>query len=184
MAKSSICTREYFNGSDEKTRGARVDTESARMTFPAIKETIDLKLSDFPANILNAATFHGLTAKIGDTFAGAKGDAQTAYDDAAALIERLVAGDWVKEGEKAGPRVSLLVDAIARALVKSGETVDDERMESIAAKLKADKTMRDGVLENPVFKAEYEAIKAERAVARAKEAAKTAKGAEADLGQF
>jgi hypothetical protein len=182
MAKTQIAKRVYVNEDGTETRGARPTTKAARMEF-SNGETLELPgVGDLPGAIQAACFWHGLTAKVGDRFASAKGDAEAAYDAAAAMVERLVAGEWVKEGEGAGPRITLLVEAIVAAKAAAGQDADEA---AIAAKLKDNKELRDGALANPAIKAEYEKIRAARAAAKAKEAAKAAKDADAgDLAAF
>lgn len=173
-AKTSVCTREYFNADGEKTRGARPDTVRAVMTF-SNGESIELDPTKVGDGCRNALLFHGLTAKVGDKFAGKGGDVEAAHEAAAAMYEQLCEDIWVKEGEKAGPRIGLLVEAIVAAKEKAGMEADAD---AITANLKANPELRKSALANPAIDAEYKRIQAERAAAKAKEAAKAAKSSE------
>ena len=95
----------------------------------------------------------------------------------------LKAGEWTERAEGVGPRPSIVADAIAAALVKQGETVDEARMAAIREKVKVKET-REGALKNPLIKAMYEQMRLEKAKERVKEAMAAAKDAPKDLAGF
>ena len=84
---------------------------------------------------------------------------------------------------EAGPCPSLIADAIIAALEANGETVDDDRRASIREKIK-NKDVLAGAKKDDAVKAQLERIKAERAVARAKDAAKKAKDKTIEVAGF
>jgi len=89
------------------------------------------------------------------------------------MFEQIAGGTWVTEAT-AGDRPSMVCDAIIAALEANGEKVDEKRRDAIREKIK-DKDVLAGAKKDDAVKAQLERIKAERAVARAKEAAKKAK---------
>lgn len=173
--KVSVCKKVYVDKDGTETRSATPDAVELQFQF-ANGNTHAVKLTDHPAEILFCLTFFGVSEKYGNSYAGAKGDAGDAEEKFLSMQEQLRGGTWVEKAE-AGPRPSLIADAIIAALLSAGQKVDDARAAGVREKVK-DKAIRDGALKDPVIKAEYESIKATRAANRAKEAAKAAKGAQ------
>ena len=142
-------------------------------------EVVAPSLSDeIQANLL----LHGLSQKLGDSYAGAA-DLAEAVEKCETIAERLAGGEWVKPREGAGPRPSLVVNAVVAALEAAGQEVDDARRETIKARV-AGKEGRERALDNPVIRAEYERMRAESAAARAAAAAAKAGDTTADLDEF
>lgn len=169
-SRRQIATKVYVYADGTEGRHARPDVK--RLEFRFTDDSV-LVVGDVHADCERAAAWHGKAQKIGDGYNKAE-DAAGAYESAAAMLERLVAGEWVKPGEAAGPRIGLLVEAIARALEAAGEEVGTARRDKIAQKV-AGKEARESALGNPAIEAEYKSIQAERAMERA-DAARTAAG--------
>lgn len=180
--RTPVATKVFLNAEGEESRHASPEAVALRFAF-ANGTSHDIALTDLPSNIIDAAAWHGISQKLGDAYAGAKGDADEAVEAFETLIERLKLGEWVKAREGGGPRPSMVVDAIVAALQDNGEEVDDARRAAIMAKVKGPEA-RKGALANPVINAHYERLKLEAAKDRAKKAADKAKGAEASLGDF
>lgn len=116
------------------------------------------KISD---DIREQLVMHGLTQKIRDSFAGAKGDANYAQAQAEGVVEALLAGEWNRRGGGAFGG-NLLAEAVARikgievgeAREKLGALTDDQR---------------DALKKSPSVKKMILTIKAERAQAGANE---------------
>ncbi len=172
--KTSVCKKVYVNAEGEETRSATAASTELQFRF-ANKNTHKVTMADHPANILACLGWFGVSEKYGNSYAGAKGDADAAEEAFLSMQEQLRGGTWVEKAE-GGPRPSLIADAIIAALTAAGQTVDDKRAAGVREKVK-DKATREGALKDPVIKAQYEAIKAARAATRAKEAAAAAKGA-------
>lgn len=170
--KSKIANRVYITP-DGESRNAQANTKELQFRF-ADNSVLSLVLDKFPENIRHCLAWHGLSQKIGDSFAAAKGDVAAAFETASATLEVLLGGTWIEQGDSVGAAPSLIVEAIVRALTNSGEVVDETRENAIREKAK-DKTVREGALKDPQIAAAYAAIKAERAADRAKELAKAAK---------
>lgn len=179
--RQQVAVKTFIDGEGNESKHASPEAAVLRFAF-SNGTTHDISLDELPDNIKAAAAWHGLSQKCGDSYAGAKGDADEAVESFETLLERLKLGEWVRARE-GGPRPSLVVDAVVAALEEAGETVDDARKAAIVEKVKG-KEARDATLANPVFRAHYERLKAEAAKARAKKAADAAKGAELDLSNF
>lgn len=175
VEKVSVCKKVYVNEAGEETRSATVESIGLQFRF-ANGNTHVVQTSDHPGDIMRCLEWFGISEKYGNAYAGSKGDADAAEELFLSMQEQLQSGTWVEKAE-AGPRPSLIADAIIAALNSAGQEVDEKRAASVREKVK-DKSTREGALKDPVIKAEYEAIKAKRAAERAKAAAKLAKGKE------
>ena len=179
--KQTVCKKVYVAADGNETRSASHEAVELQFQF-GNGHTHIVKLADHQTEIRDCLTWFGISEKYGNSYAGAKGDAGDAEDKFLSMQEQLRGGTWVDKAE-AGPRPSLIADAIIAALVAAGEKVDEGRAGTIRDKVK-DKDTREGALNDPVIKAQYEAIKAARAAARAKDAAKAAKGETISVGGF
>lgn len=180
----NVATKVFIDGDGNESRHASPAATVLRFAFTN-GVSHDVSLSDLPDNVRDAAAWHGISQKLGDSYASAKGDADEAVESFETLIERLKEGEWVKARE-GGARPSLVRDAVAALLVAKGEEVDEARLKAIAEKIKG-KENREAALANPAIKAEYEKLKAKAAADRAKKAAEAAKGADeeaTDLSNF
>ena len=175
VEKTSVCKKVYLNEAGDETRSATAGASELQFRF-ANGNVHSIKIADHPDEIYRCLGWFGISEKYGNSYAGAKGDADAAEEAFLSMQEQLQGGTWVEKAE-GGPRPSLIADAIIAALTAAGQDVDAARGTSIREKVK-DKATRDGALKDPVIKAQYEAIKAARAAERAKAAAKLAKGAE------
>ena len=99
---------------------------------------------------------HGASQKIGDSFAGVKGDFNQGIANAQKVVDQLYAGEWEGEREGGGPRLAELSAAIAR--------IKNVPLEKAAAAVeKASKEQREGWRSNPQVKAMVAQIRAEKA---------------------
>ena len=176
--------------SEEKTKAKRqpkavktVDEEARSVSIDFSNgESVSLSMDEVPEAIQNRLALHGLSQKLGDSYASIK-TVEGSIEACMSVKERLVIGDWVKAREGAGARPTLVVQAVIRALEADGQTVDDERRKAIMDKL-SDKAERDAALENPVIDVHYQAIRAEAAKERATKAKAKAKTEGGDLTGF
>lgn len=178
--KAKVCNKVFILSGGEETNNATPDAEAVVFRF-VNGNNHTVHLEDFPEHIRNALMWHGISAKLGDVYAGSKGDADLAEETFLTAYERLVGGDWMKAREGVGARPSLVVEAIVAALEKAGEEVSDARREAIREKCK-DKATRDAAIEDPAIKVEYERIKLDRQKEREKAAREAAKGKTSNLG--
>ena len=80
------------------------------------------------------------------------------------MQEQLTSGNWIAEGESAGPRISLIVEAIVAAKAKVGVVLT---IETVTEKYKAlDKAGQKDIREEKLVAREYEAIKLRKAQER------------------
>lgn len=137
---------------------------------------VEFDLAKVSDAIKTRLAYHGAGQKIGDSFSSAKGDVAEAIENATAIVEMLYGGEWSAERESAGPRPSLVADAVIAAKRAGGLPVDEE---AIKAKYlgKDGAAHRKTALDNKQVKAEYERLKLEAQQARAKEAADAAASA-------
>lgn len=137
---------------------------------------VEFDLGRVSEKIRDRLAYHGAGQKIGDSFSSAKGDVAEAIENASAIVEMLYGDEWSAERESAGPRPSLVADAVIAAKRAGGLPVDEE---AIKAKYlgKDGAAHRKTALDNKQVKAEYERLKLEAQQARAKEAADAAKSA-------
>ena len=116
---------------------------------------------EFDTNKCNAETqmdlrCHGASQKIGDSFAGVKGNYAEGIANAKSVIEQLYAGEWTADREGGAPRLAELAEAIARI---KGTDVEKTK----AAVEKATDDQRKQWRSNAKVKATIAAIRAEKA---------------------
>lgn len=124
-----------------------------------------------PRHIVNRLALHGISQKVGDSYAGAnlKGwDIDDCYDEAVRVADNLYNGIYNAKG---GTGTTILAEALSRV---TGETVE----ESAAVIDQMNDDDRKALEKHADIKAAVAAIKAERA---AKRAAEQAGGSVADL---
>lgn len=106
------------------TKKTDVDAKSVTIEF-GDESTLALALGQLQPSIVEQLALHGLGQKLVDSYSGAKkaveeGEATSklayAKEQVARVIEQLVAGEWSARREAGGPRVTLLAQAVARAL--------------------------------------------------------------------
>ena len=181
MAKKTV-SKTYTYSDGDTGRSAKPGCMALTLTFgegdDAPKIVVDA--SKFSDEVRHCATYHGLSQKIGDSYASLKDD-DSRYEAASAMVEHLMTGVWVAEGEGAGPRITLLVEAIMRAAKVAGKKADEAAIAAKCSDKETGKAYREGALKNAQVAAQYEQIKAERAAERAAKKAEAAKQA-ADKG--
>lgn len=130
-------------------------------------ETITVKLSDFPKDVIAHFAQHGLSQKCGDAYAGVSGDVGMAKANLNSIVESMKAGNWVSRAA-GGPRLTLLVMALAEVTSRTVEETA-EKVEGLSKEEKA------AYRSHPQVKAVLARLEAERATAKA---AKTAAAAQ------
>jgi hypothetical protein len=142
-------------------------------------------ISKLPAAIVKRLALHGLSQKIGDSYAGAS-DAKEAAQFANETLADLLKGNWATRQASTGPKVSLLAEAVARvqkipvekALATLQAIANGDGSE---AGKKAGEEKVKAIRSVPNVRAAMAAIQAERAQAKAATAQKDG-AATADLG--
>ena len=175
MARNSVAKKVYVLANGEESSHAQPGVQRLEFRF-GDGQVIAIDLASIGASCREALTWHGLSQKVGDAYASKGDSTDDAYEAAMAVYERLQADDWMKPREAAGPRISVLVEAIVAAKKAAGQEADAE---AIAAKCK-DKAYRDDAKDVPEVKAQYDRILAERAV---EQAAKSANAADTTTGE-
>jgi hypothetical protein len=157
---------------DKSTNDARTEVT---IKFLESGEILNVKVGELNTDMQARLICHGLEQKLGDAAAGKSGD--EAFEAVMAVYERLIAGDWAKAREAAGPRPSMVAQAVINAKVAAGQTVDEKA--TLAKYTGADSAeARKMALANPAVRAAYEALRLEAAQKRAAEAQAKAGGAD------
>lgn len=143
-----------------------INIENGTVTFEFADgdKPLVVQAKDFPREVQAHATLHGFSQKIGDAYAGAESP-EDARNLALAVVEQLKTQGWTQPRASGGggSGVTILVDALARA---TGQ--DRAKCSEVVSKL--DPEQQKALKKRPEVKAQVEAIKAERAIARQKEA--------------
>lgn len=134
-------------------------------------EVLEVSLGQLPEDIVKHLALHGLSQKLGDSYAGEK-DVEVAKAKAKKVAERLQAGEWkaVREGSGGG-RITDLAQALARVTGK-------ELAECVSVITDMDKEQKKALRQHPQIKVALAEIAAEKAKAKAAEAG------EVDLGSL
>lgn len=139
-----------------------IDVENGVLSlgFPS-GESMEVKMSDFPEEIVHQLALHGLSQKATDATAGK--DAEESEERVRGVISALQAGDWTVRGAGTGgggsTRTTLLVEAVAR--IKGIEI--DAAKEAVAG---LDDEQKKALQKAPSVKAAILTIKQERLAAQ------------------
>lgn len=162
--KAKKTERYFFNAAGEQFKRPQAGVVGFSLTDVATKKEIKRAFSDYPEAVRTCAMAFGFMTSLGNTVGKANSD----FEDALARDEVFMNGEWAEAGE-AGPRISILVQAIIRAAEKKGRTLEEE---AVATKVKAlDDAARKSMKDDPAIAEAFAEIQLERA----KEAAKAAK---------
>ncbi len=181
---AQIAKKIYVDLDGNETRHASPVAVLLRFDFTD-GQSLSVDRADVGADCMVAAGWHGLAQKIGDTYASAD-DADDAFQKAAALYERLCENTWIMARESAGPRISILAEAVVSVKIDHGlvDPADrDAAIKETAEKAK-DKTYRENATSRPDVIAHMDRIKAERATARAAKSATAAQAVESDVSDL
>lgn len=121
--QNSVAEKVYVDGAGEESRSWKPGTV-LKFKFGTGQE-VEVDVNGWPDEMRTAAMFHGAAQKLGDSYVRptkeddrAEYDAHPAaygFDRFSAVLERIGDGEWVRSAEEAGPRTTLLSEAIARA---------------------------------------------------------------------
>jgi len=115
-----------------------------RFTFEDLAGTVrEMRFEDLSDGMRDAALAHGLLQKLGDSYSGAKGNANTALGMFQPVWDSILAGDWNLKGTGTGGiGMANLVTALAEAAGKTEEEARERigkmEKEEIAALRKVD----------------------------------------------
>jgi hypothetical protein len=137
------------------------------------KSSISIDVNSLNEETKFRALIHGISQKVGDSYAGAKSDSnplEFAKTAAKETIEQVLKGEWRAPSTSSGPRESDLAKALSLA---TGETL--EKAIEFIANLddEAIKVLR----KKPKVAAQLAAIAAQKAIAKAAKLAKEAEAA-------
>jgi hypothetical protein len=129
----------------------------------------EVALESLPSNIVTLLALHGLSQKLGDSYASVKGDVLAAKNKFEAVLKQLMAGEWkqAREGGEGGSKVTELAEAIARF-----KSAPIEKANAVVAKATDEQVKAWRA--NAKIKAIIAEIRAEKAAARAKAAEEAA----------
>ena len=149
-------------------------------------ETITITKADIEAlapSIREAQAWHGLGNKLLDSYSGQSKSDENPWDILGSVWESMQSGIWVKRGESAGPRSTLLLEALQRARVAAGKEVTPEWTAKAAETIKTPE-QKKAAKANKVVAKHLAEIEQERAAARLKAANAAAKSAGDDDDDF
>lgn len=174
--KVSKASKAYLLPDGTTVQHARADAVALVISF-VNGETLTVDTANLRDDMLRCAALHGLSQKLGDSYAGAE-TVEDAFESASALWEAMCGedGSWLQRGESAGPRVTVLAEAVCRA--KPEKYADIAAATAMLAE--KDKAGKAAIAAIPQVAAAMAAIKAERAAKAAEKAAKAAAGADGD----
>lgn len=139
----------------------KIEGTAVVITFEETGDNLSVDLKDLKPEIVERLALHGLSQKLGDSYAGA--EANEAFDKAAGVAKDLAEGNWTTRVAAGGPRSTQLAEALAAATGKS--------LEEAVAKLEdMDDEQKKALRSHPQIKAELARIKAEKAAAAAAKA--------------
>lgn len=146
---------------------AKKDYDAETATFSIVfadGTSHEVALSDLPQEIQLNLALHGLSQKLGDSYASVKGDVAAAKEKFSTTLKQLMAGEWAAKREGEGSsKVTELAEAIAR--IKGVEVAVAN-----AAVGKATDDQIKGWKANAKVKAVIAEIRAEKAAKRAQKA--------------
>ena len=161
----AFAKKRFVDTNGDKVSEPGADVAAITFEFADFDDAM-VALADIPEPIRVALAWHGLSQKLGDSYANAsKKPAEDCYDSFQSTLERLVAGDWVKAREAAGARTSKVFEAVLAVMAKAGKPADDATQTAIREAL-SDKAERDRAMADARVKLAYEQIRLERAQAR------------------
>jgi uncharacterized small protein (DUF1192 family) len=173
MPKPTVATKTYIDANGSESRHA--SPEAVALVFAFTNGgTHRIALGDFPEDTLKAAAWHGISQKIGDSYANSKDADASAEDMFLDQLDALTRGDWLKAREVAGARTTIVAEALAALKPDKYPTVEAAQV-AISAWTKDERAEKVKV---PVLAAEIARIKAERAAEVASKAAEVAAGSD------
>lgn len=106
-----VANKHYLQADGTKSRSPRADSTAIQYTF-GTGDVIEVDKAFFSDSVLSCATWAGLASRLTDSYASSAGDANAAFESFKDTLDVLKSGTWLEEGEKAGPRIGDLAEAI------------------------------------------------------------------------
>lgn len=162
-----------------------VETKTFSIVFADGDES-EVALESLPAEIVSMLALHGLSQKLGDSYASVKGDVKEAKQRYEAVLRQLQAGEW-KKAREGGGEGSAKVTELAQAIARFRNAPIEKANAAVAGASPEQKKAWQG---NPNIKALIATIRAEKAAERAAKAQEkagtdgAAAATDADLPNF
>lgn len=132
---------------------------------------VSVDITQFPDEIQTRFAVHGLSQKLGDSYAGIKSPAD-AMDQVNTLVKQLEKGDWTAASNAAGPKAGKVVRALFRLAEKQAKAIkkftglSDVSLDSIRDWYASQtKEMKAGITKSPEIKVEMASMSMEDAQA-------------------
>ncbi len=135
--------------------------------------TSTLVVAQLPADMVAKLLVYGVKQKVQDSYSGK--DQKDAAVSAVETVKQLMEGTWAVRRAGGGPSFTLVVQALARAMQKT-----EAEAQELFDRLDAD--VQKGLGKHAELAPHIEAIRADRAIKRAQDAAKKAEGVDSTLG--
>lgn len=151
----------------EKKASKTIDGDVITIDF-STGEQLVADLSTIPQEIIHRLAMHGLSQKLGDSYAGAADEER--FAKASGVFGDLAEGNWSTRVAAGSPRTTQLAEALAAATNK-------ELAEAVALLETMEDEAKKQLRKHPLIKAELATIKAAKATADAAKAASEVEGA-------
>jgi hypothetical protein len=141
------------------------------LTVDFVDDTqVSCDLTKLPDEIKTQLALHGLSQKVGDSYAGAD-SIEAARAAAQRVVDDLIAGRWTAQraGGGGGPRVTQLAEALARVATASADLPDMSIEEAVEVVSDMEDEQKKALRANAAIKAAMAEIKLERAKKEASE---------------
>lgn len=162
MTRNRIAEKVYLDSEGNESKHAHAEAVALVIKF-ANGESVTVDPSELGNNVLKAASLHGLSQTIGDSYSGAD-DVATAMTLATSRLETLKQGNWTSVSEGGGSRVTILAEALHRAKADKYPTLQD----AVAAVGEWDKDRKKDA--RKLLQKQIAEIEAERAQQKAQKA--------------
>jgi len=168
-----VLTEPHFNHTTSGERIMAAKKATKKVTDSGIDITFEsgdaltVNLDQLDQSIVTKLALHGLSQKLGDSYAGA--EMAEAFELASSVATRLIEGEWTqaREGGGGGARMSMLVEALAAATGQTAEASLD------VVKGMSDEQKKE-LKKHPAIASKLATIAAERAVEKAAKAEQAA----------
>lgn len=187
IATTEATTRErttkriFVNAEGEESARALPDTVGGRVIFVETDYVVELDFTSIsgynsiPNGVLRQGFAFGVMTSVTNTVGSSKLSIDEKIEACEARWEAISKGTWQSEREGSGPRSNDYLEAAKRVQASSGKPWDETRTPLFLSKVSEDEGYTKTLLKNDAFRAHMDAIKLERAQARAAKSAIKAK---------
>lgn len=163
-----------------KRKIAKITEEAGTITFDFAEHGIaTVVVAQLAPEMVAKLLVYGVKQKVQDSYSGK--DQKDASVSAVETIKQLMEGTWaVRRAGGGGVSFTLIVQALARAMSTKDKPVTEAEAQELFDRL--DEGVQKGLGKHAELVPHVEAIRAERAIQRAEDAAKKAEGKESTLG--